>query len=78
MKRMLYVVALAGMSVSASGCGCCRGLCPWGQPAAVVAPAPVPACPPAYDPCATPGVTYAPAPAGGYAPGTPVYTAPQW
>jgi hypothetical protein len=84
MKRMLIVVALAGISTSAGGCCCGRGLCClWPQPAPV-APAPVPACPPpAYDPCATPPVTYGPPPATTYAPGypagTPVYTpAPQW
>jgi hypothetical protein len=73
MKRMMMVMALAGISVS--GCCCCRGL--WPQQA-VVAPVAAPApCPPAYDPCATPPVTYG-APAGTYAP-VPGYTPPpQW
>ncbi len=79
MKKTLIVFALAGMTAGASGCCCCRALFP--QTAAVVpAPVPGPACPPptAYDPCSVPPVTYAPAPAAGYAPGTAVYAPPQW
>lgn len=77
MNRMLFVIAIAGTAVGASGCCCCRAL--WPQQA-VVAPAPVSACPPpAYDPCATPPVTYGAPPVSGYAPSTPVYqSAPQW
>ncbi|MEX2315613.1 MAG: hypothetical protein WD669_00570 [Pirellulales bacterium] len=75
MKRMMIVLALAGLTAGAGGCCCCRGL--WPQ-TAVVAPAPAPACPPAYDPCATPPMTYGPPPAAAY-PQTPVYTTPpQW
>lgn len=66
MKRIMIALALAGMTFGASGCCCCRGLFP--QTVAAVAPAPAPvACPPAYDPCATP-VTYGTAPMGTYAP----------
>jgi hypothetical protein len=73
MSRFVLGLALVGMSCGASGCCCCRGLFP--QTVAAVAPAPAPACPPAYvDPCATP-VTYGTAPVGTYAPAT---VAPAW
>ena len=76
MKRMMIALALAAITFGASGCCCCRGLFPQ---TLAVAPAPAPvACPPAYDPCATPGVTYGTAPMGTYAP-QPVYNpAPTW
>jgi hypothetical protein len=77
MKRFAIALALAGLTVGASGCCCCRGLFP--QTVAAVAPAPAPvACPPAYDPCATPGVTYGTAPVGTYAPPATAYPAPTW
>jgi hypothetical protein len=75
MKRMMFALAMAGVTVGASGCCCCRGLFPQ---TVAVAPAPV-ACPPAaYDPCATPGVTYGTAPVGTYAPPATAYPAPTW
>jgi hypothetical protein len=75
MKRMMFSLALAGVTVCASGCCCCRGLFPQ---TVAVAPAPA-ACPPvAYDPCATPGVTYGTAPVGTYAPPAAAYPAPTW
>jgi hypothetical protein len=74
MKRIMFSLALAGVTLSLTGCCCCRALLPQTY---AVAPAPAPmACPP--DPCATP-VTYGTAPMGTYAPpavyGTP---APTW
>jgi hypothetical protein len=68
MKRMLMILALACVTGSVNGCCCCRD---WFTPRTVASPVmAAPACPPAYDPCATPygvpGATYAPAP--GYVP----------
>jgi hypothetical protein len=75
MKRMMIALAVAGMIFGASGCGCCRGLIPQ---TVVAAPAPPPvAYPAAYDPCATPGVTYGTAPMGTYAPAN-YAPAPTW
>jgi hypothetical protein len=74
MNRLMFAMALAVTTCGASGCCCCRGLFP--QTVAAVAPAPAPvACPPAYDPCAAPPVTYGTAPVGTYGP-APAYAAP--